>query len=208
MKKSLVALVLSLFLFETFAFALPFNERKLLYLSPLLSERIKQKADDGRTNRLWPALASAALGAAVIAASQNQSNFASADDQRLNNLEFGWLFLTLGASIYLNKTAPEIDPKLLDDLSQPGLDREKYAYLLYKNNETESRLNREHTGFIWSIWGLGVALLPLATPGASNEYRSSVTVAGVILAGLGLIQYTFPSEAEKEMHQIDLELAK
>ncbi len=208
MKKSLALVILLLFVFEACAAALPFNERKLLYLHPLLSERIAARAETGRTNKLWPALASAALGAAVIAASQNQSNFASADDQRLNNLEFGWLFLTLGASIYLMKTTPEIDPKLLGDISQPGLEREKYAYLLYKNSESESRLSREHTGFIWTIWGMGVALLPLATPNASKEYRSTVTVAGLILAGLGLIQYTVPSEAEKEMKSIDAELAK
>ncbi len=208
MKKPAVLALLLLFILQTFASALPFNERKLLYLSPLLSERIVLKAEDGRANRLWPALASAALGAAVIVASQNQSNFSSADDQRLNNLEFGWLFLTLGASIYLTKTAPEIDPKLLNDLSQPGLEREKYAYLLFKNNASESRLNREHAGFIWSVWGLGVALLPLATPNASSEYRTTVTVAGLILAGLGLIQNNFLSEPEKEMQKIDAELAK
>ncbi len=208
MKKTVVSLMLLLFLFNTFAYALPFNERKLLYLHPLLSDRIMKKAEEGRTYKLWPALISAAVGAATIAASQNQSTFSSTDDQRLNNLEFGWLFLSLGASLYLMKSVPEIDPSLLDNYSEAGLEREKAAYLLFKNNETEGKVYREHAGFIWSVWGLGISMMPLATPNATPQFKSTVTLTGLVFAGLGLIQYVFLSEPEKEMQKIDAELTQ
>lgn len=208
MRKAVALLILSLFLFNALAYALPLNEQKLLGLRPLLSERIRQKAEEGRSYKLWPALISAAVGAAVIAASQNQSNFSSSEDQRLNNLEFGWLFLSLGASLYTLKSVPEINPALLDNYSQPGLEREKAAYLLFKNNETEGKVNREHAGFIWSAWGFGIALMPLATPNASSQYKSAAALTGLVFAGLGLIQYVFPSEPEKEMQAIDAELAR
>jgi hypothetical protein len=206
MKKPIGSILIVLFLFNTLAYALPFDSQKLLGLRPLLSERLKTKAEDGKYNKLWPALVSALVGAAIISANQNQSNFTSTEDQRLNNLEFGWLFLTLGTSLYLTKTLPEVNPALLTSTTQPGLEREKYSYLIYKNNEAEGKSNREAASFIWSIWGLGIALLPALTPNATKEYRTTVTVTGFIFAGLGAVQYFFPSEAEREMKKIDAEL--
>lgn len=206
MKKPIVSLLIVLFLFNSLVYALPFDEQKLLKLNPLLSERLRTKAEESKNNKIWPALLIAVLGAAIISANQNQSNFTSNEDQRLYNLEFGLLFLTAGAALYSAKTVPELNSDLLASVSQPGLEREKYAYLTFKKNEAEGKLGRESSGFIWTVWGLGAALLPALTPKASTEYKSTVTLTGLVFAGLGLYQYFFPSEAEKEMQKIDAEL--
>lgn len=208
MRKNVIFVLISLFLFNSFVYALPFDEQKLLQLKPLLSERLKTKAEEAKNTKIWPALLMGLLGAAVISVNQNQSSYTSNENIRLSNLMYGSLFLTIGADLYLSRTPLELNLELIDSLSQSGPEREKAAYLIFKQSGAMGKLMREQAGFIWTAYGLTSALLPLLVPNALQELRSAYTLMGLGFVVLGLMQYFMPSAAETEMRKIDAELVK
>ncbi len=208
MKKALISTLIFLFLFNSWVYALPFSEQKLLELKPLLSERLKTKAEVAKNTKVFPALILGLLGAAVISANQEQSEYASNENARLSNLSYGCFFLAMGADLYLTKTEAELDLELLDSSGRQGIDREETAYLIFKKNGAEAKLMRERAGFIWVAGGITFVVLPLLVPNVSSDTRSVSTAVGVVFGIMGLMQYFLPSAAETEMEKIDAELGK
>lgn len=208
MKKALIALLLIVFLFNSFVLALPFNEQNLLNLKPLLSERIKTKAEMVQGSKIIPALIFGLLGASIIANNLTESNFENNENIRLSNLMAGSLFITIGLDSYFSKDPETSKLEVLNSLGETGIEKEKYSYFMYKESAAEDKLLRERASFLWTMEGLSFALLPVLTPKASSDTKSISTVVGILFCGMALYNYLFPSPAETEMQAIDNELKR
>ena len=183
--------------------AFAFNEQKLLGLKPLLSERLAQKDQDYENMKIWPALGLGLLGAAVINANLSEKIL---DDYRLYNMVTGWLFVSIGTSIYFNKNSFKADRDVLESISPPGPEREKYAYHLFKGYAERGKTNRQNAGFLLMTAGLGCALLPSLAKDATSGYKSAISILGLAYAGLGLYNYFMPSQEEKDIENVEKEL--
>lgn len=183
--------------------AFAFNEQKLLELKPLLSERIIQKERDYENMKIWPALGLGLLGVAIINANLSERII---DDYRLYNTVAGWTFISIGASTYFNKSSFRTDREVLESLTSPGFEREKYAYYLFKEYAERAITNRQNAGFLLITAGLGFTLLPALAKDATSEYKSAVAVLGLVYIGWGLYSYFMPAQEEKEIEDIEKEL--
>jgi hypothetical protein len=174
-----------------------------LGLKPLLSEKLAQKDRDYENMKIWPALGLGLLGAAIINANFSERVL---DDYRLYNMVAGWVFLSIGASTYFNKSSYTTDKEVLESVSPPGLEREKYAYHLFKGYAERGKTNRQNAGFLLMTTGLGCALLPSLAKDATSEYKSAVSILGLAYIGWGLYSYFIPSREENEIEDIEKDL--
>ena len=208
MKKTIVFILICLFLSHSVVYALPFDEQKLLGLKPLLSARIDEKARQAKENKIWPALSLGLLGGAMIADSLKEKSTQIDENCRWARLMYGYTLLLAGISSFYTEEPYEWDQRVLNSVSQPGIEREKYAYFLFSKRAEDRRNFRSVASFIWTAAGLGFGLTPSLTPNASSDLKNSSLVMGVIFCGLGLYNYYFPSTEEQDLQKINAELKR
>ncbi|MBN3032671.1 MAG: hypothetical protein JW873_01105 [Candidatus Saganbacteria bacterium] len=206
MKKTLAAVLISLFLFNSLALALPFDEQKLMQLKPLLSERLKMAAKQESGAKLWPALIFTGLGLAVLSANSQPSSYAANESSRLSNLMSGSLLLTIAPALYFSKSMSELNLQALDRAGLTGLDREKTAYALYVKSAGDAENSRQFSSKFFTFIGLAYALLPALTPNASDSSKSVATLSGLTLCAMGAASYFFPSQMETDLANINAQL--
>lgn len=203
MKKSLVVTLILLFVLHSSAFALGFNENKLLELKPLLSERMRQRARDYETNKIWPTLIFSAIGAGIILTNASEK---VVDNYRLDNMMAGAAILSIGITSFFLPGIYQSDVTVLDEQTQPGLEREKYSYFMLKKYALQAKTGRESARYFMGLGGLLVALVPLLAPDATPAAKSAVTITGLTLSALGFGISFMPTEMELEAERVDLEL--
>ena len=208
MKKIVTTILVCLFAFHSLVYALPFDEQKLLGLKPLLSARIAEKARMAKEGKIWPALTFGLLGGALIGANLKETNTQNCEIYRWGSLMYGLTAVLVGLGTYYGEEPSELDQKLLNAVSQPGIEREKYAYLLFSKKAEDARSFRSSAGFVWTGGGIGFALVPLLTPNAGSVLQSYSLAVGVLFCGLGLYNYYFPSADEQDIQKVDAELGR
>jgi hypothetical protein len=206
MKNILTIFLICLFVFHSIAYALPFDEQKLLQLKPLLSARIDAKARQVKDGKIWPALTFGLLGGALIGSNLNETGTQNGELYRWANLMYGLTALLTGIDLYYEKQPIEMDQEILNSASQPGIEREKIAYAFFSKKAEEGRQFRATASFIWTGAGIGFALVPLLTPNAVSGLKSSSMAAAVLFCGLGLYNYFFPTADEQDLQKIEAEL--
>lgn len=201
MRQPLSVLLISIFVLNLSASALPINKDDLLQLKPLISERLYLEAKKEKEAKIIGSNILKVLGLGMIAL-----NFTYPIDA----VKSSWMLAggTLLANSYylvgLEKYGAQ--QMTIDDSGLSGGDREIASYILLKDNAYMSRSQRLFASALSLFLGVGSMLLINNSQDVSQQTKDTISVMGILLATTSVMEFFDRSDSEKIMDDINHDL--